>query len=175
MTQSKIAHLIALLGSLATAVLPAWIDPAQTVPAKVALTAATLLFLCVSTAKVATYSNALFGGLAVASVIVAGIVGKFSAGSAGFAVGGFLLALIAQLRIVFAAKLGQTPNVVVPIVTPRDPKAGHAAPSVLFTLAFCTLVCLLVWCLAQDGPSRRLRPRTLRRPLLWLLNHVLGP
>lgn len=118
MTDQRIKHALALMGSLATAVLPAWIDPAQTWAARVALTIVTGLLLAVKTDKLGTYRNAILGGLALAGVVVAGVVGKFTAGSAGFAIGGFVLAVLAQLKIVFAQ---QVPAPVIPVVQQPEP------------------------------------------------------
>lgn len=121
MTDKRIGHAVAFLGSLATAVLPAWIDPAQTWAARVALTIVTGLLLAVKTDELGTYRNAILGGLALAGVVVAGVVGKFTAGSAGFAIGGFVLAVLAQLKIVFAQQVPQSAPVVQVIQQPAPP------------------------------------------------------
>lgn len=105
MTNQRIKHILGLLATLAMTVLPLWGDPAQTLAARIAGTLATGLLLFVRTDDLATSRNAILGGLAMAGVLVAGIAGRFSAGSAGIEVVGIVAAVLTQLRAILGQRL----------------------------------------------------------------------
>lgn len=103
--QSRLTHIIAFLIALGTGVAPAWLDPQQTWPGRIALTIVTALLLGVKTDQLKTQRNAILGGLALAAALIAGIEGRFTGGTAGAAIVGNLAAIIAQVRIMLMGKL----------------------------------------------------------------------
>lgn len=111
--KSRLGNVLAFLVALGTAVAPAWIDPQQTWAARVALTLVTGLLLAVKTDQLVTQRNAILAGLALAGALVAGIAGRFTAGTGGAAVVGFVAAVVAQMRIVLAGKLPVAPAALV--------------------------------------------------------------
>lgn len=122
-TKTRILHLMALLGSIAAAVAPAWVDPEQTWPGRIAITIVVALLLGVGTERIKSQRNAILGGLALAGVVVAAILGKFSAGTAGFAFVGGLLAVISQVRTILVKELADGEQ---PAKVPSVPPAGTA-------------------------------------------------
>ena len=120
----RLKSLLAFLTALGAAVAPALIDPQQTLAGKLAVIAVTALLLGVKTETLATQRNAILGGLALAGAVVAGVLGKFSPGTAGFAVVGCVAAVIAQMRVLIAAKLPETAG-----------KSGGGLPPVASVLA----------------------------------------
>ncbi|MGA9210474.1 MAG: hypothetical protein WB347_21950 [Terriglobales bacterium] len=145
----RIEHIFALLASLALTVLPVWQDPSQTLIAQLATTGATALLLFVSTTVLATYRNAILGGLALVSAVVAAVVGHFSVQSGALAVLGFVGALVTQLRTILSGKLplptpGAVKALVLALVTggallvPARARAQTPVPSdVAPPLSFC--------------------------------------
>jgi len=107
---NRTRNIIGLLGSLALAVLPVWTDAAAPLAAKIAISVSTALALVFSLAKLKQNANTILGALAVAGVVVAIIVGKFPAGTTGAVIGGTLLAVLTNLRVIFARDLGPVPT-----------------------------------------------------------------
>lgn len=104
-TKARLLHALTFLLAVGTAVVPAWVDPQQTLAGRIAITAVTALLLGVKTSELRTQRNAILGGLAIAAALVAGIAGKWAPGTAGFAVVGSLAAIITQVRTMLAREL----------------------------------------------------------------------
>ena len=107
--KTRIEHFIALLGALALTALPVWTDPTQTFTGQLAITAAAGFFVFVSTATLASARNAILGALAVASMILAAIMGHFTLKTGATAVIGMALAVITQLRTILSSQLPLPP------------------------------------------------------------------
>ncbi len=125
---NRAKHIVGLLGSIALAVLPLWADAQAPLAAKIAGSVSTGLALAFSLAKLKQYVNLIFGGLAVAGAIVAVIIGKLPAGTTGAVIGGTVMAVLTNLRIVFARDLGAVPGAVqpggpTPVTAPATPAA----------------------------------------------------
>lgn len=118
MNKARWKHMAGLLTALGAAVAPAWIDPSQTWPGRIAVTVVTGLLLAVRPDDLRTYRTLILGGLAFGAVIVAGILGRFSDGTAGFAVAGFVAAVLSQVRVALAARLMPPGGTVVPDDSP---------------------------------------------------------
>jgi len=103
-------HILGLLGSLALAVLPLWVDQTVSLAARIAGSVSTAFALVFSMAKLKQYVHVILGGLVLASVIVTVVVGKLPADTTGAVIGGTLLAVLTNLRAIFARDLGPVPT-----------------------------------------------------------------
>lgn len=128
-TKTRLTHTLAFVTALGTAVVPAWLDPQQTLPARIALTLVTTLLLLVRTDQLVSQRNAILGGLALAGGLVAGIAGKYTAGTAGAAVIGCVAAVLAQVRVILAGKLAEVAT------TTKSPPSIPPMAAVLALLA----------------------------------------
>jgi hypothetical protein len=106
----RIQNIVGLLGSLALAVLPLWVDSTVPLAARIAGSVSTAIALVFSAAKLKQYAHAILGGLAVGGMVVAIVVGKLQAGTTGAVIGGTLLAVLTNLRAIFARDLGAVPT-----------------------------------------------------------------
>jgi hypothetical protein len=102
---TRLKHVLAFLVAAGAAVAPAWLDPQQTWAGRVAVTVVTMALLGFSTAKMKSYKNAIMVALALGGGVVAALAGRFTAGTGGFAVAGFVAAVYSQIRAILPAAI----------------------------------------------------------------------
>lgn len=112
MVQQRGKNIVTLILTLATAVLPLWVDPVQTLVGKITGTVVTALLLCVSTEKLRSQRNAILGGLALAAIFATAMMGRFGSGSLGLALAGNAFAILTQLKEILARKIPAEANAV---------------------------------------------------------------
>ena len=128
MNTQRLKHLSGLLGAMALAVLPVWADAQAPLAAKIALTITTALALLFSAAKVRHASHAIMGGLALAGTIGTLILAKLPAGETGAAVAGTAVAVLTQLRVIFARDFGPVPEGDDEAITKPETPSSKAKP-----------------------------------------------
>jgi alpha-beta hydrolase superfamily lysophospholipase len=125
----RMQHITGLLGSLALALGPIWMDATAPLAAKIAISISTALALVFSLAKLREWGHVLIGAVTVGGVVATLIASKMAAGTTGAVIAGTAIAVLTNLRAIFARDLGPVPGEVQPggptPVTIENPTGGQ--------------------------------------------------
>jgi len=124
--KARLAHLLGFLFAVGSAVIPSWADPQQTWQGALAVTIVVGLLLGIGTDNLKSQRNAILAGLAMAATVAAFVLGKFTAGTAGFAIAGGVAAVLAQVRAMLTRELADDATDLaqpqIENVKPREPQ-----------------------------------------------------